>query len=106
MVQYLVSATQRGVFVLNRIKAMGATGYYIFNSVTVKYGNVIHSLHLKEKFVASPFRRVTRTGFFCAQNSKLNTCIMKYTNYGNSYFFCSVVKATCAANPKKITVAI
>ena len=96
-----IISTEVRIFILQRIETMGACGNNLFYLVSIQYGNIVHRLHLKKKFVARTTGRIAGTRFFIAQNGKSCTYSSHdfYKSLGNA--LCPIVKRTGTAYPEK-----
>src|SRR4051794_26918565 len=101
MVYHFVISTQTGVFIFYGIKAMGATGNYLFYLGTIKYLNIHHSLHLEQKLITRTFGRIAGAAFFGTQNRKAYAYVLHYLADVAGFFLCTLIKTASTANPKQ-----
>ena len=69
---HFVGTAQLRIFILDGVEAVRTSGHNFFDFVAIEHLNVGGRLHLKQKLIARPPRRISGTGFFGAQHGKIN----------------------------------
>ena len=101
VVDDLEAAAEPGIFVLQRVVAVGAGGNNLFNAVTFDSFYIPFRLHLEKVLVAQSAGGLAATALPVAEDAEVNTGKLQYFGHGAGYPDAPFLQRPGTAHPEK-----